>query len=81
MSDSCYFQNILETSFELESALNALKKDNVQDICCIEIPSELNYADHIIIGTCLSDRHLNATFISMNRKYKKLKTDGSKFLK
>ncbi len=55
-----------------------LKNENVQDVCCIQIPEELNYANYMLIGNCLSDRHLNATFISLNKKYKSLKEKNSK---
>lgn len=50
-----------------------LKSENVQDLCCIEIPKEINYADHLLIGTCLSEKHLNSTFIKINQKYKMMK--------
>ena len=34
----------------------------------------------MVIGTCLSDKHLNSTFLSVNRKYKSLKTENNQYL-
>jgi ribosome silencing factor RsfS/YbeB/iojap len=59
--------------FDLALAVNALRAENVQDLACIHIPKEVNYADHMIIGTCVSERHLSAAFVSLNRKFKSLK--------
>lgn len=50
-----------------------LQREKVQEICCIEIPQEVNYADFMFIGTCFSEKHLNSTFININKKYKKFK--------
>lgn len=55
--------------------VKALRNESVQDLFCIEIPKEINYADYIVIGTCLSEKHLNSTFFSINRKYKNLKNE------
>ena len=69
------------STFDLEMAIKALNNENVQDICCIEIPEELNYADLMLIGTCLSEKHLNSTFMSLNRMYKGVKDKNSKYLR
>ncbi len=53
-----------------------LYKENVKEICCIQIPKEVNYADYMVIGTCFSDKHLNSTFLTVNRKYKKFKLEN-----
>ncbi len=50
-----------------------LQREKVQEICCIEIPQEVNYADFMFIGSCFSEKHLNSTFININKKYKKFK--------
>ena len=34
----------------------------------------------MVIGTCLSDKHLNAAFISINRKYKNKKNEKNQYL-
>ncbi len=52
-----------------------LKKEKVQELCSIQIPQEVNYADYMVIGTCLSEKHLNSTFININKKYKKFKQE------
>ena len=50
-----------------------LNDEKVMDLCCIQIPKEINYADYMVIGTCYSIKHLNSTFVSINKKYKKNK--------
>lgn len=57
-----------------------MKNERVQDICCIDLPIEVNYADYMLIGTCVSERHLNATFVSLNQQYKKLASQENRFL-
>jgi ribosome-associated protein len=66
--------------FDLDQAIKVLKSENVQDLVCIEIPKEINYADFMVIGTCFSDKHLNSAFLTINRKYKLLKDEGGIFL-
>jgi ribosomal silencing factor RsfS len=62
---------VQSNSFDIDSVTKDLRKENVRDICCINIPAECNYADYMLIGTCLSERHMNATFINLNKKFKK----------
>ncbi len=59
--------------FDLEYAAKLLRAENVQDLVCIRIPAEINYADFMVVGTCMSDRHLNSVFISLNKRFKALK--------
>ncbi|CAF0736170.1 unnamed protein product [Brachionus calyciflorus] len=66
--------------FNLDNAINILRNENVQDIACIEIPKEINYADYMIIGSCLSDKHLNSVFQIVNKKYKHTKQESDSFL-
>ncbi len=56
--------------------MSLLRSENVQDICCIEIPEEMNYADNMIIGTCLSVKHLNSVFETVNKSYKKVREEA-----
>lgn len=44
----------------------------------MELPKEVNYADYMLVGTCLSDKHLNASFLSLNKQYKHLLTSNSR---
>lgn len=60
-----------DSQFDIDSVTKDLRKENVRDICCIQIPEESNYADYMLIGTCLSERHMNSTFINLNKKFKK----------
>ncbi len=68
------------SKFDIDYVVKLLKNENVQDLCCIKIPTEINYADYMVIGTCLSDKHLNATFISINRKFKSKKSERNQYL-
>jgi ribosomal silencing factor RsfS len=58
------------TSFDLDLAMQLLKRESVQDLVCIQIPAEINYADHMVVGTCASDRHLNSVFATLNKQFK-----------
>ena len=60
-----------ESEPSLERSLSILRSENVQDICCIHIPKQVHYADFMVIGTCLSDKHLNSVFLAVNRQFKR----------
>lgn len=62
---------LTDSQFDIDSVTRDLRMENVRDICCVEIPEESNYADYMLIGTCLSERHMNSTFINLNKKFKK----------
>ena len=62
----------------MDEALKILKDENVQDIACIQVPKDANYADYLLIGSCLSDRHLNSTFVSFYRSYKTYRHEDKK---
>ena len=44
--------------FDVEDLLELLDKELVSDLCVIAVPEEMNYADHIIIGTGMSNRQM-----------------------
>ena len=67
--------------FDVESVVNLLKKNNVEDICCIAIPDELNYANNMLIGTCQSLKHLNATYERLNKVYKRAREHDDVYIK
>ena len=68
-------------TFDMEYVLKFLADEKVVDLCCIRLPAEANYADHMIIGTCLADRHISSVFIELNKRYKRLKDDNNIVLK
>jgi len=39
----------------------------------------MNYADHMIIGTCLSVKHLNSVFEIVNKIYKQAKDEAGMY--
>ena len=65
----------------MDFIVKILNDEKIKDLCCIELPEDVNYADYLIIGTCFSEKHLNASFISINRKYKKTKNASKIYLK
>ena len=50
-------------------------------MCVIQLPADINYAHFIVIATCLSEKHLNSVFISLNKNYKFYKKDKGNFLR
>ena len=44
--------------FELEEIVELLNNEKIVDLAVIKIPAERKYADHMVIGTANSDRHL-----------------------
>ncbi len=65
----------------VESILKLLKNENVVDLCCIKIPEDLNYANYMLIGTCKSGKHINTTYQSFNKIFKKIKDSDDNFLR
>ena len=61
----------------MDNAIRILNNENIQDIVCIKIPKEINYADYMIIGTCQSEKHLNSAFLTLNQSYKYHKSNDS----
>ena len=61
--------------------VKTLRSERIQDICCMHLPKDVNYADYLITGTCMSEKHLNSSFFTINRKYKRCKNTNEKFLR
>jgi ribosome silencing factor RsfS/YbeB/iojap len=70
-----YSMVVLPEKLDLDFLISLLRNESVQDICCIKIPEEINYADYMIIGTCLSVKHLNSVFKIVNKKYKQARDE------
>ncbi|CAG0912716.1 unnamed protein product [Notodromas monacha] len=47
-------------SITVDEIVQFLDEFSLRDICVIRLPEELSYADHMIIGTCVSARHMRA---------------------
>lgn len=58
-----------------------LRKEKARNVCCIELPKHLNYADYLIICTPFSHRHLKALVENICKHYKAVKTDNQQFVK
>lgn len=66
---------------DVGSVIALLKRENIENLCCISIPEELQYANYMIIGTCKSARHIRNTFINVNKVYKIFKENDDQFIK
>jgi ribosome-associated protein len=67
--------------FNIDLIVKVLRSEKIQDICVIQLPEDINYADYMVIATCLSEKHLNSAFQVINRKYKNNKGDQGNNLK
>ena len=61
--------------------VKSLRNEKIQDICCIQLPKDVNYAEFLVTATCMSPKHLNSAFLTINRKYKSCKNTTGGFLK
>jgi len=61
--------------FELDELVELLKSENAEDLCVIALPREIKYADHMVIVTARSPKHMLAlgTFVRKRFKMKDLK--------
>ena len=46
--------------FDLPELCTVLEDENAKDLCVIEIPPEAQFADHMVIVSALSRRHMRA---------------------
>uniref|UniRef100_A0A8C4X1C5 Mitochondrial assembly of ribosomal large subunit protein 1 n=1 Tax=Eptatretus burgeri TaxID=7764 RepID=A0A8C4X1C5_EPTBU len=58
----------------LDSLVKTLRQENGCDICVIRIPPSLCYADHMVIVTASSQRHLVALAEYVHKLYKSIKS-------
>ena len=65
----------------IDSAVKLLKSENVDDLCCIEIPEYLNYANYLLIGTTKSVKHMHTACENFNKHYKMFKEVEDAFAK
>ncbi|GAB6019031.1 hypothetical protein CHUAL_000660 [Chamberlinius hualienensis] len=59
--------------FDVDMLVEVLKGEKAKDICVIQIPKEKRYANHMIICSALSNRHLLALTAFIKKLYKKKK--------
>ncbi|XP_041374781.1 uncharacterized protein LOC121387660 [Gigantopelta aegis] len=65
--------------FELHELCTVLEDENAKDLCVIDIPAEAQFADHMVIVSGMSRRHLRAMLgrIQWIHKRKKSRWDAS----
>ena len=61
--------------FDVEELTDLLREERAGDVCVIKIPKEMDYADHMILVTAKSPKHMFAlaTFVRRRFKHKRLK--------
>ena len=71
----------LDEEFNIDLIVKVLRNEKIQNVCVIRLPEDINYAEYMVIATCLSEKHLNSAFQTINRKYKNYKDDGDIYFK
>lgn len=64
--------------YDISELVAVLRFENAVDICAIEIPKELSYADYLVIASGRSTRHVKAIIefvIKMHKRKKSLKDE------
>lgn len=61
--------------FELHEVVTLLQSEKAIDICCIEMPKDLCYADYVVVCTPFSVRHSNAIAQVFHTVYKKKRNE------
>ncbi|XP_040900396.1 mitochondrial assembly of ribosomal large subunit protein 1 [Toxotes jaculatrix] len=63
-------------TFSLDVLVSLLRQENAVDICVIEVPDQIKYAEYFIVVSGVSPRHLRAMALYAIKVYKFLKKDG-----
>jgi len=66
--------------YDIEDLVTVLQEENAIDICVIEMPKELMYAEYLVLASGRSSRHLAATMEFVRKLYKKKKSKMDKFV-
>lgn len=61
----------VEGVFDAHEIVEVLKEQKMSDVCCIELPKEVDFARHMVIGTAFSLKHISSTASYVSRLYKK----------
>lgn len=62
-------------TFTLDVLVSLLRQENAVDICVINVPDQIKYAEYFIIVSGVSQRHLRAMALYAIKMYKFLKKD------
>lgn len=66
--------------FDVEELVDVLRRENARDVCVVEIPERYRYADHMVVVTAKSPRHVLALAEFMRKMYKAKKGVKDPFL-
>ncbi|KAK1784834.1 hypothetical protein P4O66_018179, partial [Electrophorus voltai] len=61
--------------FNIDVLVSLLRQENAVDMCVIRVPKELKYAEHFIVVSGSSTRHLTAMALYAIKVYKFMKRD------
>lgn len=56
----CAFSDHTGPKFDIDMLVSLLRQENARDICVIQVPPEMKYADYFVIASGTSTRHLHA---------------------
>lgn len=64
--------------FDLNEIVEILRKEKARDVCSIEMPSEMSYADHLVVCTPMGSRHSNAICEKIYQLYKRKRSKNDR---
>ncbi|XP_045053334.1 mitochondrial assembly of ribosomal large subunit protein 1 [Desmodus rotundus] len=67
--------------FDIDMLVSLLRQENARDICVIQVPPEMKYADYFVIASGTSTRHLHAVVYYIVKMYKFLKCKSEPHVK
>ncbi|KAM4569045.1 mitochondrial assembly of ribosomal large subunit protein 1 [Fundulus diaphanus] len=67
--------------FTLNVLVSLLRQENAVDLCVIKVPDHIQYAEHFIVVSGVSPRHLRAMALYAIKVYKFLRKDGEPHVK
>ncbi|XP_071943138.1 mitochondrial assembly of ribosomal large subunit protein 1-like isoform X2 [Antedon mediterranea] len=66
--------------FNIGEMVEMLEEENARDVCVIQLPKKIRYADYMVLSTGRSTRHLKAMAEHFNKRYKEMKSENHPFL-
>lgn len=67
--------------YDIGDLVTVLRKENLIDICVIQVPVSFHYADYLVLATAKSPRHCQAIMEFIIKLYKQKKNKGDPFVK
>lgn len=70
-----------EGVYDIDDLVTVLRKENLHDICVIQVPVSFHYADYLVLATAKSPRQCHAVMEFIIKLYKKKKNKKDPFVK